>query len=376
MPDLNLSHDTIAILANPLFQALIASGEASFDEESGLILIEQHPLTSMEYLAELCIQLQELQTYIDQSERPQELIENITFLSILSFIYYKQFFTYEILNLNEVLALNPEQMKSLDRLEAFVRDSLDVGPTYISGALEREEAIAIRLYNMLEDRIISKEDMFNFPDIIHSSPALCSLVVNGIIPFADVQLFSVKQKVHLSGYNAHDLILAGIVTIKQIYRLSEDQLCRLEMLNMREIKVDDAFNKNLRIVVQEEATQYLKNLCAPSTSSSFMFFNQTMMDMERKHVSQEVWAKIKAPVVARMWDKLQFAFLSPSDPDFIERADAGQNIKLESSPEIQGLLANSEGYREYCSHTLFSSRLFRKQSWAEEPSTDAELCCQ
>jgi|GEM_PF-2478700 len=371
----NYSNDIIAILANPLFRALIASGEASFDGDSGLIMIQQHPIKNMEYLAELRAQLQELQTYIEiePNLHSQALIQNMTFFRILSFEHYKHLYTHKILMLDEVLNLNLDRMKSLDKLADLVRESLHVGPRSIDGMRIREEHIAGCIDKMLNHHIISKQDMFNFPDITYLSAALCSLIVKGKISFIQAQLLTEQQKVNFSGYNTHCLILADILTVTQVVRLSFDRLCQIERLNLREIKADDVFNKNLRLIVQDEATQYIKNVCNPQTSQSFMLFNQTMMDMERKHINKHVWHQIKERVATRMWDKYHFLFLSQSDLGFIERIDAGQDIKLARSSEIQALLARSEGYRQYGRHTMFSSRFFRPAISVQEESSGYEI---
>tara|TARA_R110002126_G_scaffold291755_1_gene456893 strand:- start:1511 stop:2653 length:1143 start_codon:yes stop_codon:yes gene_type:complete len=373
MPVHTPSNDIVAILANPLFQALLTSGEASVDEESGLIIIQQRPIRDMKYLAGLRAQLQDLQRYIEQNVRSQELIQNITFQRILSFVHYKCLFTHGILTLDKVFALNSEQIKSLDRLKAFVRESLDVGPGGNDGMLASEEHIAGCVDKMLNYHIISKQDMFNFPDITYLSPSLCSLIVKGKISFIQAQLLTEQQKVNFSGNNTYCLILADILTVTQVARLSFDKLCRIERLNLREIKANDVFNKNLCIAVQQEAIQYIKNVCNPQTSQSFMLFNQTMMDMERRHINTHVWHQIKERVATRMWDKYHFLFLSQSDPGFIERIDAGQDIKLARSSEVQALLASSEGYRQYVRHTMFHSRFFRPVMSAQEESSGYEI---
>ena len=104
-----------------------------------------------------------------------------------------------------------------------------------------------------------------------------------------------------------------------------------------------------------------------------MLFNQTMMDMERRHINTHVWHQIKERVATRMWDKYHFLFLSQSDPGFIERIDAGQDIKLARSSEVQALLASSEGYRQYVRHTMFHSRFFRPVMSAQEESSGYEI---
>ncbi|MDF1683034.1 MAG: hypothetical protein P1U36_00090 [Legionellaceae bacterium] len=378
MPDFTQSNDKVLLLENPLFQALMASGEVSFYEETGGLIVQQHLLTDMEYTAGLCAQLQELQAYIGQDPRAysEAWIQNMTLVRVASFAGYKQLFTYGILTLHEVLDLNAEQMKSIDRLEAFVRESLDIESRGIRGMLASVETVAHCILQMLKDHVISQESMLDFPYFTHTSPPFCALIVRGKISLKQAQLFTAQTKIHFSGYNTYYLILADVLTIKQVLQLKQDKLCQIERLNLREIKVDDAFNKSLRLAVQEEAIEFIKSLCNPQTSQSFMFFNQTIMDMERRHINTHVWHQIKERVATRMWDKFHFAFLSLSDPGFIERIDAGQDIKLARSSEVQRLMENSEGYCEYCRHTMFSSCLLRKQSWAEEPGTDAELSFQ
>lgn len=359
MPVINLSSDHMAILANPLFQALIASGEASFDVESKLIKIQQYPLIEAEDLVEFRAQLHDLHVLIEQHERSQELLQNITYYKLLFFTEYKYLFTYGVLTLEEILSLDFKQMASIGRLENLICEGLDVEQERKTESLSTKEQVAARIHDMVKKKLISKEDQFNFPVITYASPSFCALIINGKISLKNIQLLISQKKINLIGYNMYCLVMADIISIKQVMRLTQNKLFQIERLNLREIKVDPIVDQTLARIVQEEVIRYLKNTKPPQTSRSFIFFNQTMKNMEHTHITKELWLKIKEDVSTRMWNTFHFLFSSHDDPNFVAKIEAGQDVKLTPSSEIQGHLADSEGYREYCRHTMFSSRLLQ-----------------
>lgn len=355
----NYSNDMSMILENPLFQALLATGEVIFDRELELIKIQEYALVDKAGLVEFRIQLQELHELIEHHAGEETRLKYISLQNILSFVDFKPLYMRGILTLDEILSLSLEQMQSLERLQYIVSEGIDAEQKSLNRMITREEQMTDHIYDMLQKNIISKEDRFTFPVLTDTSPSLCALIINGKISLKQAQLLTPRQKINMSGYNTYYLILADIITVKQVLRLTCDQLFHIERLNLREIKADPVLYQALGRVVQEEAVQYLKNTKNPQTSQSFMFFNHMMKHMERTHITEEVWFKIKERVSTRLWDRFHFLFSSCQDPSFVAKIEVGQSIKLSFNSEIQAPLASSEGYREYCRHTMFSSRLLQ-----------------
>ena len=248
-----MSSKNIFVLANRLFRVLIVSGEVGFDAESGEVTIEQYAIELSDKLA-LFTRLEELQTYIEQSAHLEELAQHVTLQGIFIFKQYKYFFTHGILTLEELLHLTEQQVQSLENLEDFVRESF-IKPIVgrndsqiISNLLQRETQIPAVVHDMMKDNIIAKNDVLNFPDIEDLSRPLCSLVVRGKISLREVQALSKQQKAYLSSHNAHDLILANIVTPQQVYQLKPEQLIALERLSFGKARIEnlsDLFGDNI-----------------------------------------------------------------------------------------------------------------------------------
>jgi len=129
----------------------------------------------------------------------------------------------------------------------------------------------------------------------------------------------------------------------------------------------------LSVVIQEEAIQYLKGVINPQTAKEFVGLNQRLIRMEATHIDEIIWNNIKDRVSERMWDEFNSLFSNQNDPNFIGLIEAGQYKKLNRSPEIQSILADSEGYRKHCSHTLFNSRFFHRPQPVKAQNAYAEI---
>ncbi|MDF1827640.1 MAG: hypothetical protein P1U39_05125 [Legionellaceae bacterium] len=361
-----LKHDTCLIFENPLFQALLSSDDVIFHEASGLIELCQHRLSQPHQVFNFRMHLEALRNVLEQNASLQERLQNICFDSILSFIAFKPLHTHNVLTLDEILDLTPEQTGRLKVLLDVVRQGLNAERPFSLRIDACKDRVARRLQEMLHKNILLKEERLNFPELSQCSPSFCVLFINGKISLKQAQQLNLQQNIALDSHTIYSLMMADILTIRQIIKMPQKKLSALRQKSLSRIRVDRYVNQALGKMTQEEAVQFLKNTKNPQTSQSFLFFNHMMKHMERTHITKEVWSKVKERVSVLLWAKFRFFFINRLDPEFSARVDLGRRLKLHRSSEIQAHLANSEGYREYCYHTMFSSRFFGDSSSSEE----------
>jgi len=222
-------------LAITLFRSLIALGELGFDPESGLML-GQRPM-EIDSLVPFYTKALALQTHIEQSENYQTLIRAISLQKLITFCKLGELVDNGTLTIDELLGLTEGQSEGLFQLLNIVLNgSLFARPREERGFNrgipfqeyeEKKQQVYSRIHHMLENQIISKEILLDFPRVEHLGPYLCSLIINGRISITEVQSLTVRQKAFLEDDNVHDLILSNIATIPQIYRSTAGQLHQL-----------------------------------------------------------------------------------------------------------------------------------------------------
>ncbi|PJE00248.1 MAG: hypothetical protein CK426_00015 [Legionella sp.] len=128
----------------------------------------------------------------------------------------------------------------------------------------------------------------------------------------------------------------------------------------------------LPIVVKEEVKNYLAARANPATFSEFAQFTHQIKQIEEEGV-EVIWEAIKDNVAARMFDEFGSLYANQDDPRFVAFIDAGQYVELGKLPSFQKEVSESEGYREYCSSTMKSYRMFsqnQRQDSDSSPSDD------
>lgn len=144
--------------------------------------------------------------------------------------------------------------------------------------------------------------------------------------------------------------------------------------------VTELFNSDLvcnkmRIIIEEEATNYLGGLGNPKTAEQYVQTKQ-VLEQVALHGVKPVWEHIKNAARVRLW--AEFGDLCEEqkgsiDQRFTELLEKAQEIKLTSLKSLHRVIAKSPGYLQFCSQAI---RAVQTIPIAPRPSQieDSEFC--
>lgn len=125
----------------------------------------------------------------------------------------------------------------------------------------------------------------------------------------------------------------------------------------------------LPFVVKDEVKHYLTIKAKPATFDEFVEFNHQIKKIEEEGV-EVIWEAIKEKVAMRMFEEFESLYDGLNDPRFTNLIEAGKYTELGKLPSFQKEISESEGYRQYLSSMLYSSRFFSKNQKSDSSLSD------